>query len=131
MSDLNSTLNNVTNEIVQGIAAKAKFYDILERVTWTLLQVLSGELIRSFANSMFTRYNVLYGDHVMQLGVEWIILFTFVITIAKNVIASHLGNGSASAGIPQVYEPVLPGTPAAETIPTPVVEPEPTPAELS
>jgi hypothetical protein len=125
MSTTTSTVDDVTTVITTGIANKAKWYDILERVVWTLLQVTTGEILRNLLNGAFVRYNVLNNGAVLQLGIEWIIVFTFVITVAKNIIASRLGNGTAST-LPKEYEPVLPGTvtttTTVDTTPAPVVE---------
>lgn len=126
-----TTLDDVTTQIVTGITTKAKWYDILERVLWTLLQVTTGEIIRNFANDLFRNYNVMWNGHIMQLGMEWVIAFTFVITVLKNVIASHLGNGTAST-LPAQYEPVLPGvvttTTTVDTSAVPAnVDPNPAP----
>ena len=132
MSTTSSTLDDVTTVVTTGISTKAKWYDILERVIWTLLQVTTGEILRNLLNGEFVRYNVLYSGHVLQLGLEWIIVFTFVSTVAKNIIASRFGNGTAST-LSKEYEPVLPGvvttTTTVDTTPTtpvgvPVVTPE-------
>ena len=129
---MSTTINDVTTVVTTGISTKAKWYDILERVIWTLLQVTTGEILRNLLNGAFVHYNVLYSNHVLQLGLEWIVIFTFVVTVAKNVIASRLGNGTAST-LPKEYEPVLPSvvttTTTVDTTPTtpadvPVVTPE-------
>jgi len=70
---------------------KSKFLDILERVIWTAIQVVTAGGIVTFFN----------------LDLKWAAPIAVGIAIIKNVIASQFGNGTAST-LPISVEPLPP-----------------------
>jgi hypothetical protein len=71
-----------------------QYLDILERVIWTTVQVVSAAAVVEFFN----------------LDPKWAVPIAVVLAAVKNILATRFGNGTAST-LPASVEPLQPEVP--------------------